>query len=229
LLVAPWRQTRSRLFDLEVDAELGAIRDRLEVARIHRHRHDVVNAITAVEGAHMLLTRDTLQASERATLTELLGSGLGQLRELVLADRPEECTRLSAIATSMALEVGGQDQVDVDVAPGLQITGSPGEVSEILRRLLTHSRFRTGGRPMTIRARQRGDRIELWVDDRGPESADRQRQSRQADHPGHFNPGTRGGLQVAIRLARGQGGEVTLEARPGGGESIGVSWPVSRA
>jgi hypothetical protein len=36
--------------------------------------------------------------------------------------------------------------------------------------------------------------------------------------------GPLGSLHVAVRLARGQGGDVKVVARPGGGESFRVSW-----
>jgi len=110
------------LSDLEVDAELGEIGDRLADARLRPHRHDVANAVTAVEGAYLLLTQESLQASERSTLTEIMGSGLGRLRELVLVDAPLERARLYELVTSMAEEVG-RKKVDVGVAPDLQITG----------------------------------------------------------------------------------------------------------
>lgn len=45
------RQARCQLFDRELDAEIGDVRQRLRAAAQRKRRHDLVNAFSAVEGA----------------------------------------------------------------------------------------------------------------------------------------------------------------------------------
>ena len=46
-----WQQTRGRLFDLEMDAEVGEVRQQLAARALRSRRHETVNAFAAVEGA----------------------------------------------------------------------------------------------------------------------------------------------------------------------------------
>ena len=304
LRAAGWRQTRVRLFDLEFDAEIADIRQRLERARMRKHHHDLVNAFTAVEGAALIMTRETLTAADRSMLNSLLGSGLTRLRELVVAGVGENHVALGNVAMSLAQDPSWGGRVRVDVGPDMAVTGSPGEIGEAVRQLLIFALGRDPSNPVDVHAHRNGDQVELRIEDRGRQFSARERtaileprcprwsplsrdvglrrgprfrlrrvgtagpsagtagplggvgpaggllSSQGAPLGGGLDPsggglgamvglsgvgdvtsvgpagalGPLGSLHVAVRLARGQGGDVKVLARPGGGESFRVSW-----
>ena len=223
-----WGKARSRLFDLELDVEVADARQRIEVARARKHRHDMVNAFTAVEGAVMLLTNEAMTASDRSRLVEVLQSGLSRLHVLLLdgPDQGPDQVTLAELVTALAAEPGWGDRFHVDVAPDLVVVGSPAEVAETVRQLMSHVVERAPTGALGLRARRDGDRIELSVDDRGPRLSNRERHEMRGPDPRpFFGAGGVQGLHVAIRLARAQGGDVRAEPRLGGGESFAISLP----
>jgi signal transduction histidine kinase len=220
-----WREAQCRLFDLELDAAMVEVRERLEMARLRKHRHDLVNAFTAVEGAGLIMARESLSASDRSTLAEVLRSGLARFRTLLLSAPEDDHVVLADLAKSLLAEPGGHGAVEVDVSPDLEVRGSPAEITEAVRQLLTQASRRSPETPITLRAQRRGDRIGLWVEDRGPRFTARQRRDLLEPERRSSRPHPVGELDIAFRLAREQGGEVSVEPRIGGGESFGVSWP----
>jgi len=232
-----YRQTACQLFDLEVDAEIVEVHRRLDEATRRRRGHDIVNAFTAVEGAAIIMAREALTPSDRSTLAAVLGSGLGHLRSLLAAAPEIERAALADVAAQVVHDQRCADRVRIDVAPDLVVPGAAGETAEVLRRLIVHAAGRSPSGLITVRAGRLGHRIDLWVDDRGPRLTPRQR--REILQPGHrprsgstrrreqrSAPHPMDVLPVAIRLARGRGGDFRVVARVGGGESFGISWPV---
>jgi signal transduction histidine kinase len=221
--------SKARLHDLQIEVEMGAVLRRLEAARIRRHRHDTVNVLAGVEGAFTLLVQETLSVHDRATLTEMLATGLSQLRTIV-SSGPDNCRSvLGDLATSLAAEPNYRGRICVDVATDMVVAGSPDEIMEAVRRLVTHAIDRSPTGRVGLRARRTsdGDRVEVWVDDDGVQPG--------ADDGFHTGGWIRRPwsvselsteLEVAIRLAEGQRGEVRIEPRPGGGVSLRFSWPV---
>jgi hypothetical protein len=57
-LAEAYDEQRLRLFDSELDAETAEVRQRLRDASLRRRRHDVINAITTIEGAALVLERE---------------------------------------------------------------------------------------------------------------------------------------------------------------------------
>jgi signal transduction histidine kinase len=280
---AGWRGARNRVFDLEFDAEIVEIRQRLETARRRKYHHELVNAFTAVEGAALIMTREALTASDRVMLNSLLGSGLTRLRELLVAGYGEGPVALGDVVTTTALAQEGswQDRIRVDVVPEVVVSGSTGEIGEAVRQLLIYVMGRTESGPIVVRAHRSADRVGLSVDDQGSSLSARERTEILEPHPprwlwphprrdpgsqsqraaaggddgvvggvldvgrgggvgrlrrlGHLGAGRSDGdgrrlgplgpLHVAVRLTRGQGGDVTVVARPQGGESFRISWP----
>ncbi len=174
--LVPWRRARCLLFDLQLDVEVAEVRQRLESARARARRHDLLNAFTAVEGAATILTQETLSPPDRSKLARLLGSGLRRVRELQFAEPDGGPAALAELIDSLAEEPdwpAGVDvpaDVDVDVACDLMVAGRRDEIAETIRQVIEHAGKRAPGGPLAIRGRRRGDRTELWVDDRGPVS-----------------------------------------------------------
>ncbi len=113
------------------------------------------------------------------------------------------------------------------VAP---IVAQPQAIRRCLSNLLENAR-RYAGDEISLKIDDHGGRVEIRVEDRGPgiPAADMERvfepyvrlEASRAKHTG----GTGLGLAIARAIARANGGEVTLEARPGGGLSAVLTLP----
>jgi signal transduction histidine kinase len=181
-----------------------------------------------MEGAAGLLERDfhALDDDDRAALGRVLGSGTRRLWNL-LGQESSGGRQLSlAEAAAMAVkEIDWHDALDLDVGPELKGTGSPTETAEALRQLLRYAHRRSPD-DVRVHGERDGSWVVLRVDDRGPTLSRQQRRTI-------LDPDKRRGperedameLHLAARLMRGQGGDLWVEARPGGGSSFGICLP----
>jgi signal transduction histidine kinase len=224
-----WRQARGRLLDLEVEGETAEVRERLRAAEADAHRHDLINAYAAIEGAAMILEGQTFEAADRAKLQQMLALGVGHFRDL-LDPRSADADRVSlaAAAAELAQEPAWHGQLHLDVAPDLVATGSPGQTKEAVRQVLGYVGRRASAERLTVRGQRAGEWVGLWVDDSGIGLSRRQQRARfdlKGDRP--LGPDFPMALHVAARLMRGQGGELRVEARGGGVLSVGVCLPAA--
>jgi signal transduction histidine kinase len=221
---------RYRLLDLELDSRLAEIGRQSEVSRMRALRHAEVNAFAAVEGASMLMLRESLSARDRATLTEVLHTSLGQLRALLVPGPAEDHALLDPLMATLADDPAWRDRIVIDLEPDLFVDGPPSEVCEAIRQLLTHASHRAPTAGLNVRARRDGPNIWLVVDDHGPRISARQRRElRRPDGRIFLRPTAVDSLHLAMRLVRGQGGDVRVRTRTDGGDSFGISWPASVA
>lgn len=214
-----------QLFDSALEAETAEVRERVRAADVSARRHDVINALTAIDGAAMILEREfeRLSGSDREKLAKVVGSGTNRLRRLIGQESGADASQVSLADT--AAEVA-RDGLQVDVVPDLVGTGSPGETAEAMRQLLEYAHRRAPGRPLTVRGERDGDWVVLRVDDRGP-TMPRQLRRTIAGNDRRPVPGEDDamGLRVAAKLMRAQGGDLWVEPRPGGGTSFGICLP----
>jgi signal transduction histidine kinase len=231
-LAEAYDEQRLRLFDSELDAETAEVRQRLRDASLRRRRHDVINAITTIEGAALVLERefDALTAADRAMLTKGLGSGTSRLLNLINADSGSGLVRMADAARGTSGDPDWSERVEVDVADDLVGVGSAVETTEAVRQLLEYACRRDPSSPVTITGERDGDWVVLRVEDRGP-TIGRQERRALVDLDGRQSAigwnDTRG-VHVAARLMRAQGGDLWVEPRPGGGSSFGICLPVIR-
>lgn len=201
---------RSRLFHSEVSLQAAAVDERLQEASRSTRRHDVRNAVVAVEGAALILEShvDRLSPEDRAALTKVLSSGVERLQRLLTDEAAGAATvDLAALAAEVAAE-RGELVIKVDVPDGLVASGSPGHSAEVLRILFDNAQRRAPGQPVEVHGRRDGDWMVLQVRDRGAPVGREERRSRaDADM----------GFLVAGRLMRDQGGDVWVESHPEGG------------
>lgn len=221
-----------QLSDSEVEAEAAEARERVRAAAQRSQRHDLINAITAIDGAAVILERDFDQLSDRdrASLAHVLGSGTSRLRKLLSQEAPSRhAVPLREIAVTVAADPAWRNRPEVHVGEDLVATGSPGETAEVLRQLVDYASRRAPALPPTVRGERDGDWVVLRVDDRGPTMPREQRRA-VVDPDNRRDPDREDplGLRVAARLMRGQGGDLWVEARAGGGASFGICLPAFR-
>lgn len=218
-----------QLSDSEIEVETAEARERVRVAAQRTQRHDLINAITAIDGAATILEREfeRLSGHDREQLAQVLGSGTARLRTLLNHDTTvERLVSLSQISAAVAKDPAWHQYLEVDVPPDLLGVGSPGETAEVVRQLVDYAYRRAPGSAVTVRSERDGEWVVLRVEDRGP-TMSRQLRRTIVDPDNRRTPGTDDAmaLRVAARLMRGQGGDLWVEARPGGGSSFGICLP----
>ena len=207
-----------RLFEAMLDAETWAARERLRAREQRRRHHDVANALTAVEGAALILQQelDTLSASDRSALGRVLGSGIESLRRSLTEDEHAD----GPVSLADAVAAVGRDGtvhegIDADVSPELVASGSRPLTEEALRQLLRFASGQGPGAPVQVR----GHRDDTWVVLRleGCRLPTRLGQRSflvdENRRPSGWDDAI--GVYLAARLIEDQGGSLWVESRPG--------------
>ncbi|HTJ77029.1 MAG TPA: HAMP domain-containing sensor histidine kinase [Acidimicrobiales bacterium] len=217
------------LSDSEIEADAAEARLRVRVADLRAQRHDLINAITAIDGAASTLEREFNRLSERdrQTLARVLGSGTARLRTLLSQDKGfDGQVSLAEAAARVAEDPAWHRRLDVHVDAGLVAAGSQGETAEVVRQLVEYAHRRGPDTRVTVRGERDGEWVVLRVEDRGPTlSRDVRRRLLHPDNGRGPEADSDRGLRVAARLMRAQGGDVWVEPRPGGGSSFGICLP----
>ena len=217
------------LSDSEIEAETAGARERVRAAVLRTQRHDLINAITAIDGAASILERDfdQLSARDRETLATVLGSGTTRLRHLLEQDGavPSRVSFAETAAT-VAKNSAWKQYLEVDVEPDLLAAGSPGETAEVVRQLVEFAYRRAPGCPVSLRGERDGEWAVLRIEDRGPTVPRDMRRTMVDPDPRHpLGRDDTLEVRVAARLMRDQGGDLWVEDRPGGGSSFGICLP----
>jgi signal transduction histidine kinase len=223
---------RSRLFDSELTLEAAAVEARARAASQRVRRHDVGNAILAIEGAAVVLERhvERMSDQDRATISEVLSEGLSRVRRLVRDEgRGDVQVALAETAAGVVGELGWDDRVRLDVPPDLVGTGSATHTGEAVRLLLSNADRRAPSRPVTLRGERDGRWAVLRVEDLGPAVTRTERRGLAQGIDGRA-PGAwdHQGIDVLVagRLMRDQGGDLWIEPRPGAGATFALCLPL---
>jgi light-regulated signal transduction histidine kinase (bacteriophytochrome) len=206
------------LFQAQLDAETASARLRVRVGADRRRSHDAANALTAVEGAAMILQQETetLDGADRTALEQVLMSGIHSLRRLLVED--EEGEGLISLCDALAT-AGEKGKVDTDEAQDLTAQGAPGQIEEALRQLLRHA--------SSVRASGGRDGAEVVLRIEGCDLPMSIHQGRVLVDEHDRLPGWDNaiGVFVAARLVREQGGSVWVESRSGTPPSYAIHLP----
>ena len=195
----------------DVDALIDAALLRAGAAERASHRHDVLNALTAIEGAASVLASDTLSVEDRVMIGGLLESGVEKLRLLCDENaRVAGSIGLATIAREVVREPRWKGRVAVDVDLGLEAVGWPGHIAEALRQLLAAGEELAPGKALELTGRRDGGSVGLWLHLGNVRRA-------SSDLPDTFH--------VAPGLVRDQGGEVRIETGAAGIAAIGLCLP----
>lgn len=220
---------RERRFIDEAAHEL-----RTPVAALRLHLSNLVGAEDEFGRTHALGQLQRSQARLERSVAQLLTlSRLGP-------DAPvaaDALTDLSALLPGWLAEwidagLAGDDELELQAAPGLRVRADSDAVATVLRNLVDNA-LRHGGRPARVRieAWAEGSAVFLAVEDSGP-GLDPEERERVLD-PFYRPPGTRAegsglGLSIVARIAQLAGGEVRLlEGRDGRGLRVEVRFPAA--
>lgn len=202
-------------------------------------RHEIRNAVIAIDGASMSMTLsgDRLSREDRERLRRTFQASLDGLRSL--ADpTPVVLTqtyRLDEVIAARA-DVASLRGIRVDApwtAP-IVVTGDRSPVARLIDNLILnaarHGEAGSDAHPVVIHVQEERRQARVLVTDDGPgvPAGDRAR-IFEASHRVHEDvPGDGLGLCVAREIAEGQGGEITYEARSGGGACFVLTLPLAR-
>jgi hypothetical protein len=222
----------THLSDLDVAAELIAVWHRLGAEEDAVRRHDMANALTAVEGSASILAGDgeRLGHDDRAMLAKVLASGLSRLRSFV-ADDPAagSAVPLSALAERVAADVAGKMADDAGGSPGADVQvggdlvgwGSPVEAAEALRRLFERVAADGGGTAVRFGGCRGRDSVLLTVAPVG--APDVAHGDLRPLAPGEVH----GPLTIAVALVRSRGGDILRSHDPEDHRVWAVSLPAA--
>lgn len=201
---------------------IASLRADLE-ARFAETLHEVRSIVLALEGGIRVFGPTAVGDATADSITASLVSELERLRLLADPDHasiPSEFNLSDSLRHLSALSQVSADHVTWDLDPRLTVRGRPAEVAQIVHSLLNNAAKHAPGRSVQVSALEAGQFVLVLVDDDGPgvKPADRERVFQRGARPAP--QGTEGhglGLHIARGLARGLGGELWVEQRPGGG------------
>ena len=223
---------------LRLSVDLQATEDQIAGERDRRQEqlHDVRSALAAIRCANGTLHRyaERLDENARANLVDALTKEFGRLEDLIDPSISHPTTDFSLremLAPLVATESSLGSEILVHVG-GLIAHGRPLDTAAVVQNLLVNARRYAPGSVVTVNARQRGDRIEVHVEDSGPGIPERERAAV-------FDRGTRGstaqgtcgtglGLFVSRRLMAEQHGSLRLRAGAAGGACFVLELPAAR-
>jgi hypothetical protein len=216
-----------------------AERRRTELLEIERQRLDAIalagaglahrirNPLAAIKGTAQLMTDEPASpAGPRAgRIVEACERIEELLTQLLRFARPPEPVAEPFDLAVLAREVaGGTGGLPVEGATSLRAVGDREYAREILEELIANARALDASGDVRLAVREEGDRSLVEVLDRGP--------GLSVDPEKAFDPyvttrpaGTGLGLPIVRALARTSAGDVTLNAREGGGCVARLSLP----
>ena len=231
---------------LVAEAERAEAERRVEALRsalLTAVSHDLRTPLTTIKAiAHEIgeggpKDRARVIEEESDRLDALVGDllDLSRIQSGAITPSPEVNTADDLIGTALrrAEAILRGRAVDVDLTPNELLAGRfdlTNALRAFVNLLENASKYSSPGSPITIRARQEGDRLRIAVLDRGPgvPVEERERIFEPFYRPSTTAPDVRGtglGLSIARGLAVAQGGSVEFEPRAGGGSVFTLVLP----
>jgi hypothetical protein len=209
---------RARLFDTQVAMETVQAKGRLDGEGTGRRRHDVGNALMAIQGAAHTLERehDRLSEDNRRRMADMLGTSVQRLHRLVGEDptAPGAFPLAEPVDAALSPLRSAGVALEVSVGAGLRVTGVRTAAIEALRRVADAVwAARPRGTVEVIGVQLDGA---VWLSVVFEPSAPRAlrllgrlRREPRGDSLGYWGDGAT--LTVAARLVQDMGGELTAE------------------
>jgi two-component system sensor histidine kinase KdpD len=229
--------------------ETAALRrsDELKTAILRAVSHDLRTPLTAILTAAGALGAGSLSVEERDELVSDIGEEAARLSRLV--EKLLDMSRLEARTAEPRMEWSSVEEVvhaAVDslglptgtfsfaIDPELPlIRADAAQLERAFANLLENSARYSGGHPVSVRARDVGERILVRVVDRGPGVPATERE--HIFEPFYRTPSARNGHRgsgLGLAIVRGfveaNGGRVWVESLPGQGATFVVELPLER-
>ncbi len=196
--------------------------------------HDARSMICALRAGLATLDRvgAGMDPADTHRLREAMDTELGRLNRLIDGVGPGVVEELSVAEVVAPVartwgQQGGVVRCDLD---GLRALARPDDLAHAVANLLANARAHAPDSAVSVHGDEDGGVTRIYVDDRGPglpgDLGDGVFGRGIAAGPG---AGTGLGLDVARRLVRAQGGELTATSRPGGGARFVLSLPGPQA
>ena len=197
--------------------------------------HELRSPLTRLKMALAML--EDANPSERPALKREIDANIGELdalvEEVLLASRLDATGRIEQDDLVALLPLAAEEAARVGVEAGgeaLQVRGDERLLRRALRNLLENGR-RYGGSELELNIARRGAQAEIRVCDRGPgvPEAHRERIFEAFFRlPGHAERagGVGLGLSLVRQIAERHGGQVSCQAREGGGSCFLLALPM---
>jgi two-component system sensor histidine kinase KdpD len=226
--------------------ETAALRrsDELKTALLQATSHDLRTPITAILAAGHALGAQTITPEERADLTAAVVEESNRLSALI--DKLLDLSRLQSGRAEprrewisledivLAARDGLREPLDVRIAidPELPaVRADAAQLERVFANLLENAWHYSGGRPVSVHAREAGSRVIVRVVDQGPGIT-------PAEQLRIFEPFYRGanrdrrrwtgsglGLAIVKGFVEANDGTVSVDSLPGQGASFVISFP----
>ncbi len=225
--------------DRELEDTTGALADSERLLAVVEARrtdlvHDARSMICALRAALAALDREDESAGSDGTLRlraamDVELERLGRLIEGTGSPGGASTALAVALAPLVATMRGQGLEVESRIE-GVWVFGRSDDLAHIVRNLLVNAHAHAPGSPVVLRAESSASVVRVFVEDRGPglpaDLGDRVFDRGVGAGPGR---GSGLGLDVARRLARSQGGDLTAGERPGGGARFVITLPSGAA
>lgn len=234
---------RDRMQAEAIEAEALRRSDELKTALLRSVSHDLRTPLTSMIAAGSALDSPTVTPSERHELSEAIveeGQRLSRLVENLLDVSRLESGKAEphreAVDLAELLEVArdsvrrGRELVQLAVRPELpQLRADPAQLERAFANLFENAIRHGKGRPVMVRSRLVGTRLDLRVVDQGPGIPEDEWERifepfYRGGNPVQAQAGSGLGLAIAKGFVEANGGEISLESLPGQGTSFVVSF-----
>lgn len=241
---------RAHLAQTAQHAQLLQEREKLQTALLNSISHDLRTPLASITGSLSALRDEAtpLELATRRSLTEnaweeaerlnrLVGNLLDMTRmeagALRLLREPYDLQEVVAIALAQMKERLAGHPLTVEIPDTLPLVSVDGRLlAQVLVNLLDNAlKYAPPASPLSLHARQVGERVEMVVADRGvgiPEEALPHVFEKFYRVPqGNGAGGTGLGLSISRGIVEAHGGTIRAEARPGGGSCLVIALPLT--
>jgi signal transduction histidine kinase len=193
--------------------------------------HELKTPITAIAGAAELLQDgvDSMSPEQRRRFLANIADDTRRMETLVqrllylarVQGDPEPAVSIDVTAFLRELIAGYREEIGLDVEAGLpRLEIAPSPLETAVRNLVENALRHGGGKEVVVKARRRGDRVEIAVRDAGPgiSAANRARVFDRFFTTSRDAGGTGLGLSIVRAVAEARGGSVELDTGPEGTE-----------
>jgi two-component system sensor histidine kinase KdpD len=238
-LLAELREAEAERDRMQAEAiEAAALRrsDELKTALLRAISHDLRTPLTAIIASGSALGSSSLTEEERTELSEAIVTGGDRLARLV--ENLLDMSRLEAGEAEPRREAVDLGEVIAAAGEGLEgtirlaidpelplIDADAAQLERAFANLLENAVRYGGGRPVSVRSRQVGERVVVRIVDQGPGIPEpEQKRIFEPFRRGEGSAGSGLGLAIARGFVEANEGEIAIESVPGQGTSLVVSF-----